>query len=582
MARSTFSWFLALALFAGVAPAFSQGTGGIIGRVTRAATGAPVPGIQVQILDGSSGNTTGATSGLDGLFVVSGLAPGYYYARTSNGQGFVDELYHEVPCPGSCTMLAGTPILVTANAMTGNVDFTLQAEARLAGTITDAVSRTPLTGVRVSLLSLAGSQLASAVTAPDGSYSIGVPYEGPCLVKADGTDGGYVSELFDNVMCQPECDLSRGERCGRGLRHRDGRPRLRARSRRQHHRAHRRRRHHVAHRRGHRAGRDGSGATRGQATSDAEGRYRALGLAAGTYRVRAVAIDHLGEAFDDIMCPRLDCASTTGAGVSVTLAATTPGIDFALTRGGRIEGTVTGAAATSPLAGINVEVLTGGGSTVSSAPTDDAGRYSVRGLAGGSYFVRTRNGAGFMDELYDNTPCPGGSCLVASGKSIVVTPAATTSGVDFDLMPGGRVTGIVTAQDTGLPLASTHVTIHDAEGRFVGNVFTDSAGMYAFGGLAAATYFVQARSVAHDYIGELFDDRPCPGQQCAATSGTPVVVTLATTTGGVNFALARGGRIAGVVTDALSGAPVPNVAVEVRTASQHLDSARRTNLGNTF
>nr|MCU0256598.1 carboxypeptidase regulatory-like domain-containing protein [Vicinamibacterales bacterium] len=509
MARSTLSWSLALILVAFALPAFPQETGTLTGYVRRATTGAPLSDVQVQITSADGGHGGTATSGLDGLYVFSGLAPGYYYARTSNSQGFVDELYHEMPCPSWCTASAGTPILVSAGAAAGSVDFTLQAAARVTGSVTDAATGTPLADVSVWVLTVRGEFLASGTTAPDGSYSIALPHEGQYLVRTYGR--GYVSELFDDVMCQPQCDLSQatavvlafdtvragidfalvagGSVTGRVVDAATTLPLAEAVVR-------------VL---------DGGGGTRAYARTDADGRYTALGLATGTYRVRAQAEDYLGEAYDNVPCPRLECPATTGAAVQVTLATTTAGIDFALTRtGGRIEGTVTDGTTSGPIGGAFIEVLAVNGSVVTGSGTDAAGRYSARGLSSGTYFVRTRNSAGYMDELYDDVPCPGDSCSLSSGRGVTVAVGATSGGVDFALTPGGQVTGVVTAQDTGQPLVSASVSLYDGEGRSVRNVFTEQAGTYAFGGLSAGTYFVRTSNVADDYLGELFDDLPCP------------------------------------------------------------------------
>ena len=43
--------------------------------------------------------------------------------------------------------------------------------------------------------------------------------------------------------------------------------------------------------------------------------------------------------------------------------------------------------------------------------TNTAGVYtSYTGLPAGTYYARTSNSAGYLDELYNNIPCPGGGC----------------------------------------------------------------------------------------------------------------------------------------------------------------------------
>ncbi len=64
--------FLALAMLASPSLAIGQGTGIIRGRVTDAATGAPLVGVQVRV----EGTTVGAQSGQDGTYTITGVPPG--------------------------------------------------------------------------------------------------------------------------------------------------------------------------------------------------------------------------------------------------------------------------------------------------------------------------------------------------------------------------------------------------------------------------------------------------------------------------------------------------------------------------
>ena len=64
--------FLALALLASPALAFGQGTGIIRGRVTDAATGAPLGAVQVRV----DGTAAGAQTGPDGTYTITGAPAG--------------------------------------------------------------------------------------------------------------------------------------------------------------------------------------------------------------------------------------------------------------------------------------------------------------------------------------------------------------------------------------------------------------------------------------------------------------------------------------------------------------------------
>ena len=81
----------------------------------------------------------------------TGLPAGTYYARTSNVGGYVNRLYDGLPCPGTCTVTAGLPIVVAAGSTTNGVNFSLSAGGRITGTITDATTGSPLAGVTVSI-----------------------------------------------------------------------------------------------------------------------------------------------------------------------------------------------------------------------------------------------------------------------------------------------------------------------------------------------------------------------------------------------------------------------------------------------
>ena len=70
--------FLALALLASPALAFGQGTGIIRGRISDAATGAPLVGVQVRV----DGTTVGAQTGPDGTYTIVGAPAGSQFVST--------------------------------------------------------------------------------------------------------------------------------------------------------------------------------------------------------------------------------------------------------------------------------------------------------------------------------------------------------------------------------------------------------------------------------------------------------------------------------------------------------------------
>ena len=239
----------------------------------------------------------------------------------------------------------------------------------------------------------------------------------------------------------------------------------------------------------------------------------------------------------------------------MSLGATTPGIDFALIPRGRISGIVTEAGTGAPIPDVTIGIYSAAtGEWVSGVSVMSDGSYLTPVLPQGTYHVLTSNYSGFRDEVFDDLPCAG-VCDPASGTPVEVSDGATTPGIDFALDSEGRIAGTVTAADGGAALQGVLVRFFDAGGFSTKLAVTAADGSYVSPRLPSGTYFAMARGSSLGYLDELYDDLPC-GAPCDATTGTPLAVTLATTTAGVDFALDRLGGIAGTVTAADTGDPL--------------------------
>src|SRR6185436_14138883 len=135
----------------------------------------------------------------------------------------------------------------------------------------------------------------------------------------------------------------------------------------------------------------------------------------------------------------------------------------------------------TPIAGASVSIQTSTGTFLTNGTTDALGNYVSRaGLPAGSYFARTDNTQGFVNQRYNGVACNGTFCP-NGGTAIVASLGSTTSGIDFVLSPGGRVSGTLTDAGTSQPLVNVSVTVSDAAGNFVTNGRTDSLGNYLTG-----------------------------------------------------------------------------------------------------
>jgi hypothetical protein len=119
--------------------ALAEGTGAIGGRVTDAVSGLPVADVVVDVFDSEARLVTRSTTNANGDYVTGdGLAPGTYYARTSDSEGHIGETYDDLLCQAFCSVVAGAPITVTADTTTGGIDFALDPGHMISGRVTDA------------------------------------------------------------------------------------------------------------------------------------------------------------------------------------------------------------------------------------------------------------------------------------------------------------------------------------------------------------------------------------------------------------------------------------------------------------
>jgi hypothetical protein len=261
-----------------------------------------------------------------------------------------------------------------------------------------------------------------------------------------------------------------------------------------------------------------------------------------------------------------------GTAISVTSPVTTSNVNFALSTGGTITGTVTNAAGGALLQNVSIQLYNSTGTLVSSTSTDASGGYTVSGLAPGSYFGKTSNSQGYVDQLFNGKPCIGGFCSVTTGTPVAVTDGTTTANINFALTAGGVITGTVTAAAGGAPIQGMALFVYNSSGSYIPGVNTTNAsGVYTLPTLPPGNYFLGTSSQGFrdqptlNYVDQLYNGITCPGGTCTLTSGTPITVTGGATTSGINFALAGGGRISGTVT--AGGASVDSVHVTIYNSS---------------
>jgi hypothetical protein len=542
------------------------------GTVTDEVTGLPANSVTVQMLDPTGAFIGSASTDPSGNYIQGpGVPLGTYYARTTNSTGYLNELYPNLPCQFGCRVTDGTPIPLTIGNVTPNINFALKQGGRVGGRVTNESTGLGIANITVTVTNAMANTSFSAATDSNGDYIvIGLP-DGTYYARTSNTSG-FINEAYDDIPCLVSCQVGVGVpltiTAASSVTGVD-----------------------IALRPGGRVSGvvtdavtglplagvsisilDLVSGTASTATTDLSGAYLSgSGLASGNYAVFASATGYLSEIYDNVKC--LGCGASSGTPVTVTVGATVTGIDFALDVGGRVAGHVTDMNGV-PIQSVVIQIFDSAGRSVSTAVTDAGGNYSSSaGLPTGSYFARTINALGYIDEMYNNKPCPS-TCPIVGSDPIVVTVGNTTSGIDFALAQGGRVSGTVIDANGGQPLGGVSISIYDSTGRLFANGTTSAFGVYTSGsGLPAGTYFART-SNSLGYINELYGGATCVGT-CDVTAGVPIVVGTGITTN-INFALAAGARISGRVTD-LNGIPISATVVSVTDAAGNVLSTGVTN-----
>ncbi len=476
--------------------------------------GAPIPDGLVRVYS-SAGTSLGiALLGSNGSFTYGGLAAGTYYVRTE-GTGHYDELFDGLPCPQrSCVATSGTPIIL-ASSTNATASFVLAPGGAVRGTVVSTSSGLPISDGLVRIYSAGGTSLGIALLGNDGSYRYGGLAAGTHYARTEGT--GSFDELWNNLPCaQRNCVPVNGTaiqvianadstanfsladggavtglvtRVGTGTPISDGLVRV----------------YNVG------------GTSLGIALLGNDGSYRYGGLAAGNYFARTEDTGANDELWNNLPCPQGSCTPTTGT--LIAIAANAVAVNFELTSGGAIGGTVTATAGGAPISDGLVRVYDASANSVGIALLGNDGSYVYSGLAAGTYYARTES-TGYFDELWNGIACPQRNCSPASGSPITVG-ASGTALANFVLDAGGTIAGSVTDQ-AAQPVSDGLVRIYSQAGASLGIALLDAGGDYHYGGLAAGTYFARTEDTGTD--DELWNNISCPQGVCSPTNGTPITV----------------------------------------------------------
>jgi hypothetical protein len=197
--------------------------------------------------------------------------------------------------------------------------------------------------------------------------------------------------------------------------------------------------------------------------------------------------------------------------------------------------------------------------------TDVLGRYTVADVAPGLHFV-TFNVcddplAGHAGAWWPDSPG------LLDAQPVHVEPGTAASGIDISLGAAGTITGTITDEAMGEPLAQACVTALDRQTIAFAQTRSAEDGQYALPALAPGAYVVAFTdcSAPQHHISEAFDDVAVP--ELLAGQEPTVISVAAGDEHVVDAALGLGGAVTGSVTAAHTGRPVPLACVALVDAA---------------
>jgi 5-hydroxyisourate hydrolase-like protein (transthyretin family) len=281
--------------------------------------------------------------------------------------------------------------------------------------------------------------------------------------------------------------------------------------------------------------------------TNASGTYTATAMPSGQYYIYFRPSKYIPEFYND----KPDNGNLRSADpVAVTAPNTVTGIDAVLAQGGAIRGKVTDATTGEPIKDIFVEVLDATGDRVETASTQADGTYETETtLRSGSYRVRFNAderfaSCAYVTAYYHNQLDEG------AANPVNITAPNVADHIDAAMVRGGFIFGKVTDAVTGAPVTSGSIRIYDSNGNFAmfGRV-SFLGGYHTETGLPSGSYRVEFTDYDGGYIDEFYNNK------LSLATANPVVLTAPSDRLGIDFALNKGGLIAGRVTAADTHAP---------------------------
>ena len=230
-----------------------------------------------------------------------------------------------------------------------------------------------------------------------------------------------------------------------------------------------------------------------------------------------------------------------------------------LGEGGVIGGNVAAVGGVEWTPGGQVRLTNEDGFSVSSGSIESDGSYLIAGLSPGNLLARTQY-TQLVNEIFEDVVCTYDGCPIEEATPILVG-ADTFSTVDFQLDPGGRVSGQVTDSTTLLPVVGAQLELTGLDSFSSVYAYSDKNGEFEFRGRPPGRYSLFVES--NEHVDEYYDGVLCEEFFPCDSSGRTEIILSSNTdhVAGLQITLEQMATISGTVTDETSGLPIEGTFV---------------------
>jgi hypothetical protein len=233
----------------------------------------------------------------------------------------------------------------------------------------------------------------------------------------------------------------------------------------------------------------------------------------------------------------------TSASITVTSTQSVTNINLRLVRSGTIVGRISTTGGAS-LPNVTVAAYNLSGTRRGFTSTDSAGSFTLALPPGTFKIVAYDDALNYAPTFFDKAT----SFAAANAVSIASAESAT---VNIQLPLGAKLTGSITDRATLAALSAMRVTAYAGDGSIAAQSLTGSDGRYAMAARAGAL-----RVVVDDPSGNYATTYALDAESFSTESAVNATAGQMLTT---NATMVRGGRLAGRITDRVSGAPLANI-----------------------